>query len=137
MELKTIKELLVNRIESLTLEIVDLDKKGNIALGTIQRKELDMYSSIHQLLENLGTVPVVSNPKPITIPLSEYEAQTNCTRVERAESLFLSILPKFSNSHDGIQTWLLNYGTGTLSEELRAMRGVEWDDLTQSAKTVK
>jgi hypothetical protein len=55
----------------------------------------------------------------VSIPLTEAEAKSGFDRVRWAESLIVQ-LPQ---SHEGRNSWLLNFGTG---EEARALRA-EWE----------
>lgn len=62
------------------------------------------------------------------IKLSKAEKQ-GLTRVKWAEGL-ISQLPK---THDGRNSWLLNYGVGEEAEMLRAKRGILFNIKTASA----
>lgn len=68
-----------------------------------------------------------------TIKLTRHEIQSATTRVRQAEIL-IAQLPE---THDGRNTWLLNYGTGPEAKELRNRRGILFDEETQAAETVK
>ena len=63
------------------------------------------------------------------IKLSKAEKQNGLTRVKWAEGL-ISQLPK---THDGRNSWLLNFGIGNEAEMLRAKRGIKFNFKTQSA----
>jgi hypothetical protein len=52
-------------------------------------------------------------------------------RVRWAEGLILQ-LPA---THDGRNSWLLNYGEGAEAQALRAERGLGWDTETRSCQT--
>lgn len=63
------------------------------------------------------------------IKLSKAEKQNGLTRVAWAEGL-ISQLPK---THDGRNSWLLNFGISNEAEMLRAKRGITFNLKTQSA----
>ena len=63
------------------------------------------------------------------IKLSKAEEQNGLTRVKWAEGL-ISQLPK---THDGRNSWLLNFGIGEEAEMLRGKRTIKFDLKTQSA----
>jgi hypothetical protein len=79
------------------------------------------------------------------IRLSAAEIQSKQTRVLWAEGLILQ-LPA---THEGRNSWLLNYGIGTEAKELRASdkdkyiadnlvpRVLEWDNETECLKSAK
>lgn len=60
---------------------------------------------------------------------TKHEEQSGHSRVKFAEGL-ISQLPL---THDGRNTWLLNYGTGEEAEALRFRRGVAFETATQAA----
>lgn len=62
-----------------------------------------------------------------------HEIQSGSDRLKFAEELILQ-LPA---THDGRNTWLLNYGKGEVAERLRAIRGIKFDSETQAAETIK
>ena len=63
------------------------------------------------------------------IKLSKAEKQSGLTRVKWAEGL-ISQLPK---THDGRNSWLLNFGIGNEAKMLRAKRGIKFNLKTQAA----
>ncbi len=63
------------------------------------------------------------------IKLSKAEKQSGISRVSHAEGLILQ-LPK---THDGRNTWLLNYGYRQEAVSLRKERGIEMSKDTRSA----
>ena len=52
---------------------------------------------------------------PVSIPLTEAEAKSGFDRVRWAESLIL----QFPQTHEGRNSWLLNFGTGEEANSLR------------------
>lgn len=68
-----------------------------------------------------------------TIKLTRPEIQSATSRVREAE-LLIAQLPE---THDGRNTWLLNYGTGPEAKDLRSRKGIAFDEETQAAETVK
>lgn len=67
------------------------------------------------------------------IILSRFELQCGSTRVKNAEDLILQ-LPK---THDGRNTWLLNYGVGEEALQLRKKYPkLKWSKLTTSLETI-
>lgn len=66
------------------------------------------------------------------IKLNKAEIQSNLTRVEWAEGLILQ-LPK---THEGRNSWLLNYGTKDEAEALRKRKGLKFNKDTQSCELV-
>lgn len=67
------------------------------------------------------------------IQLNKAEIQSSVNRVKWAEGLILQ-LPK---THEGRNSWLLNYGIGDEAKELRKNKNIEFDLLTNSAKTIE
>ena len=59
--------------------------------------------------------------------------QSGLDRVKHAEGL-IQQLPK---SHDGRNTWLLNYGTSTEACDMRKAKGLEMDPVTNSCELKK
>lgn len=59
------------------------------------------------------------------------EVQSGYDRIAYAEGL-ISQLPK---THDGRNTWLLNYGRGAEASEMRRVRGIAFVAETQAAQT--
>ena len=76
------------------------------------------------------------------IVLNQAEIQSKLNRVKLAE-LLISQLPK---THEGRNSWLLNYGTGKEATKIRSRRNeraekgecdfISWDCATNSLKTV-
>lgn len=68
------------------------------------------------------------------VRFSNAEVNSGTTRIRHAEGL-ISQLP---DTHEGRNTWLLNYGIGDEAVELRRRRGVEglWDEKHQCLETV-
>lgn len=64
--------------------------------------------------------------------LTGFEEQSGLDRVRYAELLILQ-LPK---SHDGRNTWLLNYGVGEEASERRLKRALAFNVTTQAAETI-
>lgn len=64
--------------------------------------------------------------------LTRAEIQSGHDRLNFAENLILQ-LPA---SHDGRNTWLLNYGRGAEAKTRRTKRGIKWDEVTQAAETI-
>jgi len=70
--------------------------------------------------------------EPITqIKLTNSEISSGSSRVTHAESLILQ-LPK---THDGRNSWLMNFGTGEEAIKLREKHGIKWIEDTMSAET--
>ncbi len=63
------------------------------------------------------------------IKLSKHETQSGFNRIQHAENLILQ-LPK---THDGRNTWLLNYGTKREAKLLREARKIKFSNKTKSA----
>ena len=61
--------------------------------------------------------------------LTAHEKQSNTSRVKFAEGL----IRQLPATHDGRNTWLLNYGTSEEAVDLRLKRGIPFMDHTQSA----
>ncbi len=61
--------------------------------------------------------------------LSRAEKQSGVDRVKHAEGLILQL----PNTHDGRNTWLLNYGVGEEAKQKRLDRGIKFNKKTQSA----
>lgn len=71
-----------------------------------------------------------------TICLTGAETQSGLNRQRNAEGL----IEQLPEDHDGRNTWLLNYGVRPASADKRSAWcgvGLAWDDLTESAETVK
>lgn len=66
------------------------------------------------------------------IRLNVAEIQSRFDRVQFAERL----IQQLPASHEGRNTWLMNYGICQNAHQLRQMMGIEWDEATQSAKTI-
>ena len=66
------------------------------------------------------------------IILSKVELQSRLNRVGTAEDLILQL----PDTHDGRNTWLLNYGQGVEAQRLRNRKGLKWIKETQSCETV-
>lgn len=64
------------------------------------------------------------------IHLNKAEIQSKHSRVNHAEGL-ISQLPE---THDGRNTWLMNYGTGPESMKLRGLKNLKFDDTTLSCE---
>ena len=79
------------------------------------------------------TVPSGKITKKTMIKLNGQEIQSGLNRQRHAE-LLIKQLP---NDHDGRNTWLLNYGYNKESRLKREKRGIKFDELTQSAETIK
>lgn len=67
------------------------------------------------------------------INLNKAEIQSNFSRISFAERLILQ-LPL---EHDGKNTWLLNYGLGEESINLRENRNLKFLEETQSCELIK
>ena len=67
------------------------------------------------------------------VQFNTQEIQSGLNRISNAECLILQ-LPK---THDGRNTWLLNYGTGFEAQSLRSNRGIAFDWGTMSAEIIK
>ena len=68
-----------------------------------------------------------------TIKLNAAETQSGLDRVRFAEGL----IRQLPDTHDGRNTWLLNYGASDEASNLRARRGVGFDADTRSAELVR
>ena len=66
------------------------------------------------------------------IKLTGEELQSGSDRVKWAEGLILQL----PNTHDGRNSWLLNYGTGDEAKTLRAKRDIKFEEDTRAAETV-
>ena len=64
--------------------------------------------------------------------MTKVEIQSGVNRIRYAELLILQ-LPE---THDGRNTWLLNYGTSKTAIKLREERGIKFDPITQAAETI-
>lgn len=71
--------------------------------------------------------------EPEIIILTKAEIQSGLNRVRNAEGL-ISQLPK---THDGRNTWLLNYGTGQEAISLRRKRNLTFNDDTMACETTR
>jgi len=67
------------------------------------------------------------------ITLSSIELQSGLSRLRFAEDLILQLPLR----HNGRNTWLLNYGTGTEAQAKREIRNIKWSCATQSAQPVE
>ncbi len=65
------------------------------------------------------------------IRLTKCEVQSNYNRQKAAEGLILQL----PNTHEGRNTWLLNYGVRKEAIKLRERRNIGFDDGTESAHT--
>ena len=54
---------------------------------------------------------------PVSIPITEAEAESGFDRVRWAESLIVQLPPE----HEGRNSWLLNFGTGEEASGKRAV----------------
>lgn len=70
---------------------------------------------------------------PASIRLTRAEAESGLDRQKHAELL----ISQLELDHDGRRAWLLNYGVGEEAAELRAARGVEFDEETRAAETAR
>ena len=71
--------------------------------------------------------------KPLSqrfIKLNAAELQSGTDRLSHAEGLILQL----PNSHEGRNTWLLNYGKGEEAQTLRKKRGLKFMDETRSVE---
>lgn len=64
------------------------------------------------------------------IKLSKHEVHSGSNRVNHAEGL-IEQLPK---THEGRNTWLLNYGVKKEAKKLRAKRSIKFNKKTMCAK---
>jgi hypothetical protein len=60
------------------------------------------------------------------------EVQSGLDRVEWAEGL----IRQLPDTHDGRNSWLVNYGRGPEAKALREARGVTWDEYYKAAQTI-
>lgn len=67
------------------------------------------------------------------VKFNEAELQSNLNRIKNAEAL-ISQLPI---THEGRNTWLLNYGVSEEANNRRKLKGINWDNKTQSAELIK
>lgn len=67
------------------------------------------------------------------IKLTKAELQSGTNRQSYAEAL-ISQLPTY---HDGRNTWLLNYGIGEESVEMRKQRGLKFKNKHQACEIIK
>lgn len=67
-----------------------------------------------------------------TINLNRSEIQSRYDRVLFAEGL----IEQLPETHEGRNTWLMNYGVRDKAKKLRSDNNVGWDDHTQSAETI-
>lgn len=65
-----------------------------------------------------------------SIRLNKYELQSGLDRVKNAESL----IEQLPLTHGGRNTWLLNYGRGSVAKAKRSLKNIKWDNYTQSAE---
>lgn len=65
------------------------------------------------------------------IKISKAEKQSGVDRIRIAEGL----ITQLPNSHEGRNTWLMNYGRNAEAVRLRSMYGMVFDPTTQSAVT--
>ena len=65
-----------------------------------------------------------------TITLTSAETQSGSNRQRWAETL----ISKLPDSHDGRNSWLLNYGIGIEAMALRRARDIQFNDDTQAAE---
>lgn len=63
--------------------------------------------------------------------MTNAEIQSGLDRVKWAEGLILQ-LPE---THDGRNSWLLNYGKGSEAQDLRTRRQIRFDEITEAAET--
>lgn len=64
-----------------------------------------------------------------SILLTKAEIQSNTTRVNWAENL----IKQLPEDHEGRNSWLLNYGTGSEAVRLRKERGIKFSLATNAA----
>lgn len=74
----------------------------------------------------------ILNPGKIEIKLNKHELQSGINRQHWVEALILQL----PNTHDGRNSWLLNYGIGEEAVSKRLKKGIKWDKATESAETV-
>lgn len=72
----------------------------------------------------------MTSPKAGHIKLTGREIQSGWSRVRIAESL-IEQLPK---THDGRNSWLMNYGVRQEANEIRIINKIEWDEECEAAK---
>lgn len=60
------------------------------------------------------------------------EIQSNHDRVKWAEGLILQL----PHTHDGRNSWLLNYGVSNEAKLRREKRGLKFDEATQACETL-
>jgi len=111
----------------------DALKKGEYAFID---KNCDLISICADMDDlNINNILVEDNlriyeePKPTHIKLNKHEIQSGLNRVKHAEGLILQL----PHTHEGRNTWLMNYGTSELAKTLRENRGLGWSDITTSA----
>lgn len=63
---------------------------------------------------------------------TDAEKQSKSGRIKWAEGLILQ-LPE---THDGRNSWLMNYGVGEVAQRLRGKRGIVFDHATRAAETI-
>lgn len=68
------------------------------------------------------------------LELTGAEIQSGHDRQEWAEGLLLQFL-ELKPDHEGVQSWLLNFGRKSYSRRLRHERNIQWNKRTQSAET--
>lgn len=78
----------------------------------------------------ISAIPL-EDDKPPHIKLSKHEIQSNSTRVQRAEDLIMQL----PSTHEGRNTWLLNYGVRDEAATRRELLGIRFDEDTKSAIT--
>lgn len=68
-----------------------------------------------------------------TIIINKSEIQSGLDRVKFAEGLILQL----PNTHNGRNSWLLNYGISDEAIALRTKRNIGFDEITNSAELIK
>ena len=81
----------------------------------------------------VAEVKEVTHPddKPTTINLTKAEIESGLNRIKMAEGL-IQQLPK---THNGRNTWLMNYGISTEATGLRMVRDLKFNYTTMAAET--
>lgn len=137
-----------NELEQIGINAIEILKRQHEAMNTIpEHKPFPLFEDSHQKINELvyhqdvkgiynyfaqfGVREVEVMPEVDgIIKLSKFEIQSGIDRVNHAEGL-ISQLPA---THDGRNTWLLNYGRRKESWDKRAKKMLGWNRDTQSVE---
>ena len=113
--------VLPRQAESLIRDAVPTGRR--MTLQEVQEKQHGHSRPFGAQGEAVNEVPKAEATRRVhTLELTPAEVQSKYDRLKFAEAL----ISQLSSDHDGRNTWLLNYGNGTVAKEIRSRRnGIE------------